>query len=273
MARDLFIVIFSKDRACQLDSLLRSLRDNFRVPCRGITVLYKATGPAFTDGYEKLMQYTAGERVTWRKEQSFGGDVLDMVCNLAGESLCMFLVDDDIMHRPLALGPVLDVFTDEHLFVSLRASRAYGRDIPPGFITTEPYLEWQWNYSKKKWVTWNYPFSIDGNIFHAAHINRIVRKISFEAPNSFEGRMHTYRHHWWVKRIKKGLAPLDAVVFNNPLNRVQAESETWHNNVSTESLNEAFLSGMRINNAALYSARPDATHYSVAVSLEKGKAQ
>lgn len=273
MARDLFIIIFSKDRACQLESLLRSVRDHFRSAYLSITVLYKATSPAFNNGYELAKKTCVCDKVAWRPEQSFQNDVAAICGALAPESLVMFLVDDDVVFRPCMLEGVLDAFTDEYLFVSLRASRAYSSDMPPEFITSEPYLEWKWNYSKRRWVTWNYPFSIDGNIFHAAHISKIVRKISFEAPNSFEGRMHTCRHHWWVKRIKKGLALLDAVVFNNPLNRVQAESETWHNNVSTESLNEAFLSGMRINNAVLYSARPDATHYSVAVSLEKGKAQ
>jgi hypothetical protein len=271
--RELNIIIFSKDRACQLDSLLRSLRDNFRAPYSGMTVLFKATGPAYAEGYETLMKHAAGTAITWRREQSFSDDVRDMIGNLAGDSFVMFLVDDDVVHRACAPGPALDAFTDEHLFISLRASRTYGPDTPPAFITTKPYLEWKWNYSKRRWVTWNYPFSVDGNIFHAKHIQKIIKKITFEAPNSFEGRMHTYRHHWWVKRIKKALAPLDAAVFNNPLNKVQVESETWHNNVSPESLNKAFLSGMRLNNAALYSARPDATHYGVAVPLEKGREQ
>lgn len=269
MARDLFIVIFSKDRACQLESLLRSVRDHFRSAHLSITVLYKATSPAFNNGYELAKKACVCDTVAWRPEQSFQNDVAAICGALAPESLVMFLVDDDIVFRQCILDEILGVFSDEHLFISLRASRTYAGDIPPEFIVVKPYLEWKWNYSKRKWVTWNYPFSVDGNIFHAAHIGKIIRKISFEAPNSFEGRMHTYRHHWWVKRIKKALAPLDAAVFNNPLNRVQRESETWHNNMSPESLNNAFLSGMRINNAALYRAQPDATHFDAGISFVK----
>jgi hypothetical protein len=273
MARDLFIVIFSKDRACQLDSLLRSLRDNFRGQHSGITVLYKATAPAYANGYEKLKQFSGNDTISWQQEKSFQNDAARILNGLDPDSLVMFLVDDDSMFRPCVLDEILDAFTDEHLFISLRVSRAYKADTPPKFLRTDTFLEWKWNFSKRRWVTWNYPFSIDGNIFHAKHIQKIISKIIFEAPNSFEGRMHAFRHHWWVKRIKKALTPLEPAVFNNPLNKVQVESDTWHGDVSAASLNEAFLSGMRINNAALYSARPDATHYSVAVSLEKGGAQ
>jgi hypothetical protein len=269
MTRDLFIIIFSKDRACQVESLLRSIGDHFRSAYLSITVLYKATGPDFTNGYELAKKTCVLDKVAWRPERSFQNDVAAICGALAPESLVMFLVDDDIVFKPCVLDEVLNAFSDEHLFISLRASRAYGPDTPPEFITKEPYLEWKWNYSKRRWVTWNYPFSVDGNIFHAAHIGKIIKKISFEAPNSFEGRMHTYRHHWWVKRIKKALAPQDAVVFNNPLNKVQLESETWHNNVSPESLNKAFLSGMRINNAALYRAQPGATHFDAGISFVK----
>jgi hypothetical protein len=269
MTQELTIVIFSKDRACQLDSLLRSLGDHFHSAYLSITVLYKATSPAFNNGYELAKKICVLETTAWRPERSFQADVAAICSRCNPESLVMFLVDDDIVFKPCVLDEVLNAFSDEHLFISLRASRAYGPDTPPEFITTTPYLEWKWNYSKRRWVTWNYPFSVDGNIFHVSHISKIVKKISFEAPNSFEGRMHTYRHHWWVKRIKKALAPPNAAVFNNPLNRVQVESETWHGNMSPESLNTAFLSGLRIDNAALYRAQPGATHFDAGISFIK----
>jgi hypothetical protein len=181
----------------------------------------------------------------------------------------MFLVDDTIIFRPCVLDQVLDVFTDRHLFISLRASRTYPADTPPKFIADEDFLEWKWNYSKRKWVTWNYPFSVDGNIFHTRHMKKVIKKISFEAPNSFVGRMHTYRHAWWIKRIARALALPEAVVFNNPLNRVQAEGETWHKNITVESLNDRYMAGEQIDNSVLYRANPSATHYAVPLSFEK----
>jgi hypothetical protein len=269
--KNLQILVFSKDRACQLDGLLRNVRDHFLVPYSGITVLYLATSAAFTTGYEALMKRDIVSGITWRPEKLFSDDVRDIVAGLGDDSLVMFLVDDTVIFRPCVLDRVLDAFTDRYLFISLRASRTYPADLPPEFITDGAYLEWKWNYSKRKWVTWNYPFSVDGNIYHVRHLKKVVNRISFQAPNSFEGRMHTYRHAWWVKRISKALAPKEAVVFNNPLNRVQAEGETWHENVTAESLNEKYLAGLQIDNSVLYEARPNATHFAVPLSFKRNE--
>lgn len=263
----LHLIILSKDRACQLDSLLRGIHDHFLVPYEGITVLYRATTAAFEAGYDALAKRRICDTITWRPEKGFSLDVRDIIGALGDDSLVMFLVDDTIVFRPCVLDKALAAFTDKHLFISLRASRSYPADVPPEFITDGDFLEWKWNYSRWKWVTWNYPFSVDGNIFHAGHIKKVVKKISFEAPNSFEGRMHTYRHAWWIKRIARALALPDAVVFNNPLNRVQAEGETWHNNVQVEYLNDKYLAGMQIDNSVLYRAKPSATHYAVPLSF------
>ncbi|HMD67404.1 MAG TPA: hypothetical protein VKF42_00900 [Chitinivibrionales bacterium] len=143
MSRDLNIVILSKDRACQVLSLLQSLRDHFNAPCTGITVLYRATSPAFAAGYELARGETAADGLRWQQEQSFRGDVAALCSRLDDEALAMFLVDDDIVHREAPLGGVLGAFTKNHLFVSLRASRAYGCDTPPEFIVADPYLEWK----------------------------------------------------------------------------------------------------------------------------------
>jgi hypothetical protein len=152
----------------------------------------------------------------------------------------------------------------------VRASRAYPADTPPEFMTDGEFLEWKWNYSKRKWVTWNYPFSVDGNIYHARHMKKIIKKISFAAPNSFEGAMHTYRHAWWIKRIARALALPDAVVFNNPLNRVQTEGETWHRDLTAEHINKKYVEGYCIDNSVFYNSRPDSTHCAVDVSFIKG---
>lgn len=269
MKHSLCLVIFSKDRACQLDSLLRSIRDHVKYPYSGITVLYRATTASYAQCYDLLKNRRVLDNISWRREKAFSEDVRDIVNGLDDESLVMFLVDDTVVFRPCVLEPVVNAFTGKHLFVSLRASRTYLSDVLPEFISGGDFLEWKWNYSKRKWVTWNYPFSVDGNIFHAEHMKKVIKKISFGAPNSFEGRMHTYRHAWWIKRIARALALPDAVVFNNPLNRVQAEGETWHDDITPEFLNGKYLAGLQIDNVRLYSARPDATHFAVQLSFVK----
>jgi hypothetical protein len=264
---NLHLLIFSKDRACQLDSLLRSLRDNLGIPNASTTILFRAGSDDFEAGYERVKSRRIIERVQWIPETDFRSDLLAICAGYRHDDLLMPLVDDDIFFRPLCDTALLAAFARQHLFISLRADRAYSSDIVPRFVRTQPHLEWRWNYHRKKPVTWNYPFSLDGNIFRAGVFTKIVRSIEFPAPNSLEGRMHAGRHRWWIKRIGKALAPGRAVLFNNPLNRVQTEGATWHAAVDPVFLNTQYLAGRQIDNAPLYNVQPTAIHHSVDVSL------
>lgn len=263
------LLIFSKDRACQLDSLLRSIKDHFVPLPESITVLYKTTTPEFLKGYRILEDKKIFAKAQFIKEQKFEQDVHRVMAGFSDDSLVMFFVDDNIVFKQCDVRTVLDAFTQKHLFVSTRVSRNYPQDTAPVFLQNDSYLEWKWNYNKRHWVTWNYPFSVDGNIFHGNHIKKIIQKISFSAPNSFEGHMHFCRHAWWIKRIPLALSLKDVSVFNNPLNKVQTEGETWHKEVTAEYLNEKYCDGYCIDNTPIYNSGPTATHFSAMVSFVK----
>lgn len=257
--RGLHIVVFSKDRAAQLDSLLRSIHDHFAVRFTTLTVLYRATTDAYAAGYE-----LAGTRttlpVTWQPERDFRADLLALINGLPRDHLIMFLVDDDIVFRRFDDRSLLEQFSPKHLFISLRCSRRYPALTPPPFIESTRYLEWRWNYGRRKRYGWNYPFSLDGNIFHVRHMQRALPRVRFKAPNSLEGNLHTYRHKWWVKRIRLALAPAEAVVVNNPLNRVQTEGETPHQDVDPQMMNREYLAGKIIDNSQYYANPPTHVH-------------
>ncbi|MBD3242959.1 MAG: hypothetical protein GF331_20370 [Chitinivibrionales bacterium] len=263
---ELHIVVFSKDRAAQLDSLLRSMRDHFAVPFATLTVLYRATDAEYAAGYA-LAERRCGLPVNWKPEQSFRADLLELVGSLAGDDRILFLVDDDIVFRRFDQAMVLQRFSPRHLFISLRCSRRYTSVVPPAFIESDEFLEWRWHYGRKKRYTWNYPFSLDGNIFHVRHMQRALPRVAFKAPNSLEGNLHTYRHKWWVKRIPLALAPVEAVVVNNPLNRVQTEGETPHQDIDPSLLNRAFLDGKLIDNRPYYAHAPKNVHNPTPITL------
>ena len=60
------IIVFSKDRACQLDALLRSIDVYFNVPHR-LHILYTTTSLEYERGYDVLRR--------WNPEDSFIDDV------------------------------------------------------------------------------------------------------------------------------------------------------------------------------------------------------
>lgn len=268
------IVIFSKDRALQLDSLLRSIKDNFKLPISDFFVLYRSSSREFRKGYEKLIQKEIIPEIRWIEETTFRSNLISICQGLNRDSKVMFLVDDDIFFRPFNDRELLDKFSKRHLFISLRTDRSYEIDVVPEFISCNSYLEWNWRSTSKdlKRVTWHYPFSVDGNIFHTEDIQRIIISTEFKAPNSLESGMQKYKRSLlksiWLLLRKKALSPLNAVLFNNPLNSVQLEGETWNAGLDVEKMNKEYLSGRRINNEVLYGTKPESVHFVVDLELE-----
>ena len=260
-------MIFSKNRACQLDCLLRSLRDNLTGPFKRIFIVYKATGNSFREGYQKLIAKRIHDNLHWIEEGSFKSDVLNVMQKIPNESYLMFLVDDNVFYRRFNVSPIASIFGKRHLFISLRCSRDYKDDIQPKFLKTEKYLEWRWTFHSTPRGKWNYPFSVDGNIYRKDLMCRLLKSLDFKAPNSFESALHSKRWGLNVRWRDKALAPLESVVFNNPLNKVQTEGETWHKGPTAEQLNEKYCEGFIIDNLPFYSARPDSAHFNVDISF------
>ncbi len=256
----LHVLVFSKDRACQLDALLRSIRDHLRVPLAGLSILYRASDEEYAKAYRLLASRRVLDRIQWLREDSFREDLLLYLGALPEMGLLMPLVDDDLFHRPFHDTDLLNQFTERHLFISLRCSRRYTASTPPNFLRTEPFLEWRWNYGRRRRLVWNYPFSIDGNVFHVKQFRRAAAALPFRAPNSLEGKLHTYRHSWWVKRVPLALAPAESVLVNIPQNRVQSEGGTWHAGRDPEWYNRAYLAGKRIDTRPLYAMEPTGVH-------------
>jgi hypothetical protein len=264
--KPLKVIIFSKDRACQLDVLLNSMREHLKYNSIDYTVLYTTSSDSFADAYS-ILQKIHSEHIRWLRECSFKSDLIQFVQSMPDQYPVMFLVDDDVFFRPVDIGKILQKFTESHLFVSLRVDRRYKRYDAPKFCTRDSIIEWNWKYCRKSLSTWHYPFSVDGNIFNSTVIKKILNEIDFKAPNTLEASMHNYRNKKWIRNMNRAIAPAEAVLFNNPMNKVQLEGETWHQNITAEFLNETFLSGQRIEYLKLNSSVPTGIHSAIPVSF------
>ena len=254
------IVIFSKDRALQLDSLIRSIRDNTDLSSSRIYILYKSTNSSYQQGYNKLTAMNYLRNISWIKEDSFKGDLTRILEEVQDKSLLMFLVDDNIFHREITTSEITRKFTRRHLFISLRVSTKYAESLPD-FININNYLEWKWTDRKNRLNTWGYPFSVDGNIYSAGFIKKTIIKTNFSAPNTLEGNLDKKKSSFFVKTKSRALAPSNPCLFNNPLNKVQSEWETWNASINTDILNEMYLKGKIIDNKTIYKSEPNAPHF------------
>jgi hypothetical protein len=252
-------IIFSKNRAAQLDILLRGMREHCSGVVPDVHILYRTTSPAFECGYAKLREKRILPEIQWHRERMFKADLISILEGFPEKGPVMLLVDDVVFHRPCALDQLLQAFTKRHLFISLRCSRTYGTHVPR-FIALTPFLEWRWTFRKPRRTVWNYPFSVDGNIFHAGIVKALAKKLDFKAPNSLEGALHAAKRSLMLWGKSRALGPLQPVLYNNPLNKVQAEGETFHGDQVPEMLNEKYCAGFVIDTVPLYAHVPKSTH-------------
>lgn len=216
-------VIFSKNRACQLDLLLRSLD----LPA---TVLYKYDNNDFKLGYDKLVEIHP--KVKFILESDFKKQLIELV----GE-YTMFLVDDDIMIAPFTENcPEFEEFkkNPEIICLSLRIA-PYHRGAPK-FLKNNV---WDWRGLKH---SWGYPMSASSHIFRKEDILPIMTAKPFDIPNDLEV---VFRRHPPNRPLM--ICFDEPKIINNLANQVQTKYSFKNMGISTENLNKKFLSGLRIS--------------------------
>jgi hypothetical protein len=244
------ITIFSKNRACQLDLLLRSLTNRLynHIENPRVVIIYKAE-QGFKDGYRTLIE-EYGESFHFIDQDTSAQNFKDMVL-LFGlnetHKYSMFLVDDDVFLRNAFLSEkYLDSYLNQSDVCahSLRMSSNISYCYTGNFETPKPssFKDSMWNISDGK-GDWGYPASLDGNVFRTYEIKSLLKRISFSNPNSMEGQMDL---HWNLPGTMMSCEKEQALV-GIPANLVQTNGINRHGNQSAEFLEAAYVSGKRIS--------------------------
>ena len=201
------VLIFSKDRAAQLDLLLSSIERYAPNLYRSLTVLWTVSGADYLRGYRRCCGYHCRNlRLQGWQQGDFDVDVRSWLHH-AGP-LASFLVDDDVFYRPPEYG------------VSLVR--------PPYSLRGGDY---------------DYPFSLDGNVYQTADVIWLLRGLRFADPTELEATGHTHRKRLPFKRVMALERPC---LVGLPWNRVSASSGMPHEGIHEYDLNERFLAGMRL---------------------------
>ena len=242
-------IVFSKDRAAQLDLLLKSIEKNGKDVFQ-IKVIYASSEISFEKGYEKLIDKYP--EVKWMKESAnFKNDVMSAIENTESEYTCFF-TDDDIIYRKV---------NEEDLTSKLKEDKdAFCFSTRLGKNTVKCYTMNADNVIKPhheddKFICWNwqlhyldfgYPLSVDGHVFRTNEIKKLSKKVSFENPNTYESGLQIFdnfpKKHMWAYK--------ESVLVNSPSNIVQQVYQNRkgeEHGVSAKELNIAFLSGQEID--------------------------
>jgi len=275
------VVIFSKDRACQLHALLESW-GRF---CQGTipSVLFVASDPEFLAGYHLLARRihdSASVAAAKLFQQAhFRQDVFNLIGN--ANPFTMFMVDDMLVRRPIVFDAELvrPLVNDPSVVsVSLRLSPSitysYATDqqsSPPVFDVVASsdasgqVLTWRWPGCVGDW---GYVFSTDACIYRTSDLMQVLARNPWFSPNTLEAT--AVRDPLWLARPKMACRGEHAVM-NIPANLVQRDYLTNRTcgGAGAEALNQTYLSGNVIELAPLVALPTSSCHVDAPYSYRR----
>jgi hypothetical protein len=247
------VVIFSKDRAAQLDMMLSGLKHYFaNWSTQKYTVLFTHSNDLHKLAYDRVKSLHQEKCFTWVKESNFYNDTKN-IFNSGKNPLVSFLVDDDVFIDHFSLDSYeFKTFMDNSQIACLSPRIApYTTYCYTARISTPPPKifigDTIWNWKDPELAgDWNYPMSIASfHIFRREDLVGPINTVPFRGPNSFEGTCLAPNppHHRQLMMSYKRCKIICGVN-----NRVQVENNNFHEGTDDISiLAKELLLGKRFN--------------------------
>jgi hypothetical protein len=240
------LVIFSKNRACQLNLLLDSINKNAPHLFDKIHVLYRADNE-YSPAYEKLK--TIHHPINFFSENNFRWDLLKLIND--GFDTTTFMVDDAVIFNEISINKVdiLKPVVEDSVIFSLRLGENCNYSHPANLHYTlgEHNVSGEFlifDYTKQQAGDFRYPLSTDGHIFKTESIKELLIEINFNNPNTLEANLQQF--------VIGNLIPKTVMCFRQsklvsiPVNLVNDTFQNRHGlefGMSEKELNDRFLNG------------------------------
>ena len=261
-------IIFSKDRALQLDGVLRSFfrhcQDSNNI---NIQIIYTGSNDFFAEQYQELKrEYHSCDFI---REKNFKTDLLSA---LKDYEFILFLVDDNIFTHGFTLSEMtrqlrknLDV-----LAFSLRLGRNTKKcymvnreqTLPDFTATINDHLHFNWTEAEGDF---GFPLEVSSSIYRVCDLLPLLRRLNFRDPNTLEH--HLSQHKDIYSKIAPKLACFqESVTFCNPANIVNTSCICRSGNrqeYTSLKLAELFRKKLRIKVAEYDGFQPDACHQEI----------
>jgi hypothetical protein len=255
-------IIPSLNRACQLDLLLRSIRENWQMNDLDIHVIYKYDELEYLDGYAKISEDFP--HIKWHAEDlGVFSDIIKNIIKKSKNSTIGFFVDDCVMFRKPSISVTevdrcVSIWNDMYVGFSLRLGQ---NTIVQNYLTGElqhtlqarevmyNVVEWNWKRYPRT-SNYGYWFSWDGHFYSKELLtsDRVFSKY-FGIHRDLEHQLIT-DNELYVSLPNKMLACKASSVFVNTVNTVQTDGAIPAGvkyGYSTKQLNDRFLAGDRIS--------------------------
>lgn len=243
------LIIFSKNRACQLELLLNSINENSNNVFDQIIVLYRFDNDEYKNGYDKLI--LNHNNIVFVNENNFYYDLLNLISD--DYDFTTFLVDDAVLFKPIPLfkNQILELIDDDTICFSLRLgfNCVYSH---PANITYKLGKHQisndiiSFDYTEQEVGDFKYPLSTDGHIFKTKTIKSLLLQIPFNNPNSLEASLQVF-----INRIPKKIhCFFESKIVSIPANLVNTTFINRHgleHFMSEKDLNDKFILGESID--------------------------
>lgn len=273
-ARRITGIVFSKDRAMQLDAVLRSLWLHCRdIGSADVKVLYTTSDAAHEYQYMRLMEMHP--KAEFIREHDFKQQLLS---SIADYPFVFFVVDDCIFVKPFFLKDVVSA-VDEHqdvLGFSFRLGRnttyCYSRDrsqqLPVFQELKNGFVKFHWASGE---YNFGYPLEVSSSMYRTKDLFTLLAESPFQNPNTLESQL---AHQAWKYAGSHGYAICNAVslAFCNPVNIVQLVYKNrrgTNNGYSIHELFRLFQEGYRIHVEQYSGFVPGSCHQEVELYFTK----
>lgn len=272
------IIIFSFNRAIQLDTLLTSFCKHWKAPVCKVDVIYNTSNEFFQEGYNLLMKkFENHSDIHFHKEEK--GCKPYKVSEIIGSvrNVKRILKNPRIRHpktnfRPLLIEVMENddakevmFMTDDAMFINdvnvtddivqwLETSPRHrqislrlgvGMNQQPVNVSVGKDGLIKWNMRDVDHMTnWGYRFSVDAHVYAKRLVLDFYKKYIFINPNTLEGYIED-------RLCKNGLVE-EACCFQKPMllsfpiNMVQKEADNESLGVDCEKLNQMYLDGYEL---------------------------
>jgi len=262
------VVIFSFDRAMQLDLLLQSIVKFDSQGLFSVRVLHACSSETYQTAYNRLKskypnihwvqeqryvkprinyQFDLGywhnlywwlKSLSFRENKSnFKSCLLEILADVE-YPFTMFLTDDSLFYNIITV-PEANLEKIKRQPEKYSFSFRHGVNMKGG-IYQEEANDICWNvYENDMQTDWGYPFSIDGLLYDSRTVYRIINKILLNNPNTMEANIACYVAE---KKLFPTITALkQSCLVGFELNRVQSVSDNHHLGISYEKLNQYYL--------------------------------
>lgn len=254
MSDQLTRIVFSKDRALQLEAFLRSYRDHVS-PLGEVLVVTKFSslrhGQAYLEVFNRLPFATCVVQ-----SAPFKATLLSL---LPTTGHVIFFVDDQVFIRPwhpiTVSGLSLRLAPHLRYCYPMRCAQPTPRPTSGGDL-----FQWAWTTGQGDW---GYPLSLDGHIFRSKDIRPLIEQCAFDSPNTLEAALQVY-----APRFTRGVCYPQSKVVNIPWTRVQTDYNNRFGGLSAQALLGHWEAGWRIDLSRIYGVVNESCHQEFPLRLE-----